>query len=1591
MMIKQKQNFKYLLFLFFFLFSMKGFAANYYWVGGSGNWSDISHWRTSSGGSGIPLVVPGQTDDVFFDVNSGFTAASKTVTVNVPANMRDITFSGSAVAPIFKSVSTANPINIYGSSVWQAGMEISSVYIYYRNSNSPKTITSNGVSIGTDNVYFEEVTSMSLLDDFSVSGKITHSAGTFNTNNHNVTAMSYFGDIGGNPRTLNIGSSDFYITGPMYDGNFSADSPVLTINAGTSHIHFTGVTGYPSVKPYAGQHYHYISFEKPGLEGNLGYDQTGKVYYNRITMKGNGKLIKDNEIGELVLAEGKTYTLDGSAAQTVTTKLSAHIPDCGERMSISSSTAGIQAKLIAAPGVTIDVSGVMLKDIQASGGAQFIALESADNGNNTGWTFPASPGKTLYWVGGSGNWNDRTHWSATSGGTGGYCVPGPKDDVFFNTGSGFTSASKTITVNAPANMRNITFAGSTVPPVFKSASTLNPINIYGSSEWQTGMEVWSVYMYYRNTNTPKTIISNGVSIRVDDVYFEEEASISLVDDYALTFGTLWHNAGVFTTNNHKVLVGGYNANSGSKPRTLNLGSSEFTVTSINSGIFSATSTLLTLNAGTSHIRFTGNGNCKLLPYAGQHYYNVTFENNGTATLGYFNPTGKVYYNRVEFKDDGILVSDNEFRELLFAEDKTYSLEAGKTQMVATRFSAHPSTCGGQITIASSSAGTQAKLEAASGTVIDVSGAVIKDINASGGAVFTAVQSVDNGNNTGWIFPASAAKTLYWVGGSGNWNDVTHWSLSSSGSGGACVPGPKDDVFFDVNSGFTAAGKTVTVNVPANMRDITFSGSAVAPIFKSVSTANPINIYGSSVWQAGMEMSSVYIYYRNSNSPKTITSNGVSIGTDNVYFEEVTSMSLLDNFSVSGKITHSAGTFNTNNHNVTAMSYFGDIGGNPRTLNIGSSDFYITGPMYDGNFSADSPVLTINAGTSHIHFTGVTGYPSVKPYAGQHYHYISFEKPGLEGNLGYDQTGKVYYNRITMKGNGKLIKDNEIGELVLAEGKTYTLDGSAAQTVTTKLSAHIPDCGERMSISSSTAGIQAKLIAAPGVTIDVSGVMLKDIQASGGAQFIALESADNGNNTGWTFPASPGKTLYWVGGSGNWNDRTHWSATSGGTGGYCVPGPKDDVFFNTGSGFTSASKTITVNAPANMRNITFAGSTVPPVFKSASTLNPINIYGSSEWQTGMEVWSVYMYYRNTNTPKTIISNGVSIRVDDVYFEEEASISLVDDYALTFGTLWHNAGVFTTNNHKVLVGGYNANSGSKPRTLNLGSSEFTVTSINSGVFSATSTLLTLNAGTSHIRFTGNGSCQLLPYAGQQYHNVTFENNGSAALGDDGTGTVGYNTMTLKGNTIINGDNQFKELILTGAKKYTLQAGKTQKVTEQLYANGSACYKLEMVSSVPGTKALLNVEAGASSFDFANIKDIDASGIPLHFGAKSSDGGNNTNMSFAPYDPGLFSGFAGQDWSCTRFNNTDPASYTLSSAGFFGNPTVQYEWTKLNDPAHTGVISTEDSLDMRPYGLGTYHLKVIYSTAGPGESCSLEESVTVGSCIPSMINPGLPIRNY
>ena len=78
---------------------------------------------------------------------------------------------------------------------------------------------------------------------------------------------------------------------------------------------------------------------------------------------------------------------------------------------------------------------------------------------------------------------------------------------------------------------------------------------------------------------------------------------------------------------------------------------------------------------------------------------------------------------------------------------------------------------------------------------------------------------------------------YWVNGSGNWDDATHWSLSSGGDAGADIPTKSDNVFVDANSAIPN-GDAIVINVPASVNNLNIKTSVV------LKGKSPINIYGS---------------------------------------------------------------------------------------------------------------------------------------------------------------------------------------------------------------------------------------------------------------------------------------------------------------------------------------------------------------------------------------------------------------------------------------------------------------------------------------------------------------------------------------------------------------------------------------------------------------------------------------------------------------------------------------------------------------------------------------------------------------------------
>lgn len=1239
----------------------------------------------------------------------------------------------------------------------------------------------------------------------------------------------------------------------------------------------------------------------------------------------------------------------------------------------------------------------------------------------------AAFGADYYWVGGDGNWNDLNHWRTTSGGTVlPQVVPSSLDDVYFD-GNSSTAWNLTyrVSINANATCRNITFTGSDKVPSIISNQDLS-LSIYGNTTFQSG-SIIRTNLYFQNTNTPKTIRTNGAEIgdiyTIPSIYMNESTSISLLDDFNGGARTsIYFQAGTFNTNNHKISALRFFAN-GTTNKTLNLGSSEIIVWGGDfrsggiggiGGLFNTNSSATTLNAGTSHIHFMGTvpSNYGIIGYSNQTFYDVTYEYEASTTSSM---SGNLNFNQVEVKGGAYIKGTNTFNKLILAPGKTHTFPARETQTIKEKLKIGQS-CDYTTVIKSNVLTTD--LSVLAGAIVELDGLSVQNVIATG-IPLTANNSSGVGTTTGWTFVDASPAQLYWVGGAGDWGDASHWSLTSGGAGGACTPGVGTDVFFDANSGFTSASNAISLNGGASCKNITFSGSAVPPILTG-SNQSVLDIYGSSVWQSGMTFDSYSIIYRNTGTPKTIRSNGVATGkiytsgvASTVTIEETSSISLLDDFVAGGELTISAGTFNSNNNKITVYDRWANSRGD--VLNLGSSDIYFRTAEAYFSIMAGSPVL--NAGTSHFHFTEAITLSRGIAVTGNNktvsFYDVSFENAdATSSRISGGASGVVlHFNKLTSVG-GLRIEDGDITaeELNLGASKTYTFPAGHTVTVNKKMTIG-ESCGAWTTWNTTTGGTQSTLSMPTTAALSVARVFMQDIKGVGKSIFTAVDSEDNGNNsTNWNFTTSPPKDLYWVGGAGNWDDMNHWALTSGGAGGACIPSFTDNVFFDVGSGFTATSTTVDITGAVYCNNITVSGSATPPVITSPSNAsNSLNIYGSSVWQSGMTMSVNVINYQNSNKAKTITSNGVftarsAISDAGVYptwvnLYETTSVSLTDDFQTTDLAVY--AGTFNTNNHNVTLNSdFSAADNTNAKTLNLGSSVIQLIG-NWSVFDVSSSTVTLNAGTSHIQFTGrldrSEPISLKGYPGQVFNNVTMATDDSysgyiiTSPASAGTGLT-FNIVTLMAGSVIEGNNVFNELRMYSSVRYSLEAGKTQTIKNNLAMGGTPCAMVEIASSgnAAGVKANIDVKDGRTSFNFVDLKSVNASGLSLHFGSKSVVANqNNSNVTFDPYESGELKGLA-EDMLCHVFDNSDSTTYIISGAGFFGNEYTKYAWTKTGDPNHTGVIATTENLDVRPFGYGTYNLKVSYYN-GASVSCEVSGSIQITNCAVSSvyINPSIRLR--
>ncbi len=1123
------------------LLSFKASALNYYWVGGSGNWDNLSHWATTSGGTVLHNQIPTAVDDVFFDANS-FTASGQTVTINVlTAFVHNMSWTGVTNTPRLTG-SSPTILKLYGSVVFVSGMD-QDFYgaVYFEATTTGQTVTMGGKSFQVDAIFNGIGGGWTFQDAFSVTRLLALNAGTLNTNNKTVNAGMFSAGGSAQPRVLNMGSSVFNI-----DGSWSASVPGqgLTLNSGTSVINCinAGSSSFNST----GFTYYDVNFTSTNIQavgtisdGNTFHDVVfssnasiiGVNIFHNATLLGDGTISNNCSYTNLTYSGGHTYTLTEGTTQTVSGVFTAN-GNCGAFVNIHSAVSGTQAT-ISHPAGAVTTSFLILKDIKSAGGGTFTATNSIDLGNNTGWTITGPAPKNLYWINNTGNWDDGNHWSLTSGGAPSGCSPSPVDNVFFDANS-FSSAGKFVTINVlTAYCKNMTWTGVTNTPELFGTEP-NILKIYGSLVFAAGMiENFFGKVYFEATTPGQTITMGSKSFRKDVIFNGIGGAWTLQDAFSAT-ETLRLNSGTLNSNNKTVNAGGFSS-TGSLTRALNMGSSIFNIT--DAGNWEAMPTGMSINSGTSVINciYTSTN----FAGGGFTYYDLNFTSTSSGSVGaisgdntfhnvVFFPTGYVSgfntFLNATFHNHAGIQNSCVYQNLTFSAGRTYVLANGTTQTVNGVFTANGN-CGGFIDIQSGTSGSQATISHPPGTVT-TSFLILKDIKTAGGGTFTATNSVDMGNNTGWTITGPAPKNLYWINNDGNWSDGNHWSLTSGGAPSGCAPSPVDNVFFDVNS-FSLAGQTVTINVSsAYCKNMTWTGVTNTPTLAG-DLASTFKLYGSLTFVPGMNQSFAGpVYFESTTTGQTITMAGKSVAY--AIFNGIGGgWTLQDAFSASQVLRLDNGTLNSNNKTVNAGGFSSNSGAT-RVLNMGSSIFNVS----DGGWTAGPTGMTLNSGTSVINCT----YPFANNFSstGLTYYDLNFTSNASGASCTITGGGNTFHDVVfsstafisdpntfhdaAFYNDCHVLSSCTYENLTYSAGYTYTLWAGTTQTVSNRWFMQ-GSCSSFILLQSNNPGSFAT-VTKPGGQVLGFNAHIKDIHCTGGAIFHAYNSIDLGGNTGWIFSLLP---------------------------------------------------------------------------------------------------------------------------------------------------------------------------------------------------------------------------------------------------------------------------------------------------------------------------------------------------------------------------------------------------------------------------------------------------------------------------------------
>ncbi|MFA9370503.1 MAG: T9SS type B sorting domain-containing protein [Labilibaculum antarcticum] len=1553
---------------------------DYIWLGtaGDGKWGTPGNWNSG--------CVPSRN-------NNAIIGAGYTVEIDVPAECKSLSIDDAAI------LQGSNNLGIFGSLSAGNCTWVFDGETQFDGDNTTNTIAINSVFIGP--VSFIGDGEWTVDTDITVANNLELFKGKLHVNGNRLTVGQFISTSTYN-RELDLTNSNMDINdGVSKAWNIAGSNFALTSSNSEIKLLSDGAEFYNNTSDYLT--YGSVVFNYPDGQvflTNEGFEPT----FESLEFKGNAKLFGSHQFDQVIFTQGKSYLFSAGSTQKISVAdgLIAH-GTCSEYISFKGDggIAFFDCDVSSSDLIRLRIEDVNVKGGYITSGNLLEAKESIGISGYDGWFFPNDlTGTTIKWTG-----NIDSDWF-TAGNWEGGCLPNRLDDVVFDDANVLNSYEVNISKKASlAECHNMTWTNANS----MSFTGDQPISIFGSLDFSEMLNANYDYSgdFYMKSENPATIDAGAVEL-ISDLLFEgtqQDDDTWLAGTWTLTSalktsGLIRLEYGGIVSNDQEMEAASFLSPSGNT-RSLTLGSSTFKLER-----FEISPDGFTFDAGTSEIIFTTEGNLIIsngaVPVA---FNNVTFEDaDGNSHLK--NYSDDVSFNNLVFNGNTYFEQANDSKINFSAESielaigKTYVFESGQTYIFGDVIA--NGACEGTIDITASRA-DQAIFQAKTGVAnITVNSVNILNVKAEPTDVFVAKASINLGGADGWKFEDEPAGTnLYWVDGTGNWDDPNHWSTISGIKSGGCVPTAKDNVFFDDGS-FTDTEQTVYTGASdIRCRTMDWTGSEAARPFFEMGTTDitGVYIYGSLIFNSAVEidLSPMVDFYFRATELQEINSFGYVFPNIVEFDGNGGEWKLLDNLQMEGDCFIRYGKLITDGNVLECKSITSTDqpeGINSRSLDIQNSNVIINGKDDVFGFSLNLNLADFNydqgfeflSDNSTITFTNEAKVSILGTATNNiNFNNVVFEKEGVFS--ANSVTGFLpYVEYLKFKNNGNVSGNNKFGTVELGRGFEFKFQNGKIY----KMDYLLADgsCFAPISLHSDKDTKQTTILAANNVTGNF--LELKDINGdgSGGATYTAANSFDLGNVTGWiTDGAIAPIALYWTGNGtdDSWDNHENWSRAEDGSEEGCKPTLNDDVFFTSNSFL--GSKLVELTADGECHNMTWYDDVDPGANFTVDASLRIGGFMDLTATMSLNMRGAFDFVGDGLAGDKIVDFANKSMDGDVIFNGDAQSWIWNSSLITSGDLYLESGSVNTGGNKFTVGRFSSLSLDDPyaaRKFDMSDSQVTVTSDKLTGWNMkmnTDGGLDFIATDTEITFANGGGIYCETDTDVIFGFVDFMNNGIIRISGDGEGSFGAVKFFEQGQ--IYGVNTFTNLEFTlGYENNIIESGKTITVINELRMEGVRCSYAFLKASIPGSKAYINKPSGHFKKIYnASLTDISGSSgsggdHPVRY--KYDDNGSSTGFYELTEDldgdgideenpPSFESSFEKQEW-CSNIAIIDNVK------GFPINSSTTFQWFYSIDGVSYVIKDGETNAVIEVTESGFYKVKVMYSLSNEGSNCEIESIAEV-----------------